>query len=198
MEPKVLVLGSSGMAGHVLRLTLEATPGLRVFDAGPRRQVFDTTRVVDTRDPLAVEKLLKETDPRFVINCTGVLIEESATNKLDAIWCNSYLPNLLSALCACDARKLIHLSTDCVFSGREGPYREGDFRDGDTTYDRTKALGEVTIGDDLTIRTSIVGPELKPNGVGLFHWFMSQRGEIKGFAKALWSGVTTMQLAAFV
>jgi dTDP-4-dehydrorhamnose reductase len=198
MESRVLVLGSSGMAGHIVTLALSAKPGLRVFNAGPRRKIFDSTLALDTRDPPAVERLLKQTNPHFVINCVGVLIKASEEDALDAIWHNAYFPRLLSAICARDSRKLIHLSTDCVFSGKNGPYREADFRDGDLVYDRTKALGEVTNGRDLTIRTSIVGPELKENGPGLFNWFMAQRGTIKGYAKVFWSGVTTMQLAVFL
>ncbi len=198
MKSRVLVLGSSGMAGHVATLALRATSGFHVFDAGPRRKTFQSTLVLDTKDPMAVERLLKETDPDFVLNCVGVLIKSSEKDRLDAIWHNAYFPNFLSALCARDSRKFIHLSTDCVFSGRNGPYRETDFRDGDHIYDRTKALGEVTNGRDLTIRTSIVGPELHASGRGLFNWFMAQRGPVKGYAKALWSGVTTTQLAAFL
>jgi dTDP-4-dehydrorhamnose reductase len=94
--------------------------------------------------------------------------------------------------------KLIHISTDCVFSGDRGGYGENDFRDGDTAYARTKALGEVINDTDLTLRTSIIGPELKPNGTGLLHWFLVQKGEIKGYTKAFWSGVTTLELAKVV
>ena len=198
MGPRVLVFGSSGMAGHVVTLTLKSTPGLRVFDVGPRAHAFESTLIVDTTDRLALERLLKETNPDFVLNCIGVLTKAAEENRLDAIWHNAGFPNLLSDICARDSRKLIHLSTDCVFSGRNGPYREADFRDGDHIYDRTKALGEVTSGRDLTVRTSIVGPELKETGVGLFNWFMAQRSAVKGYAKALWSGVTTPQLAAFL
>jgi dTDP-4-dehydrorhamnose reductase len=198
MESRVLVLGSSGMAGHVITLALAGTSGLRVFDAGPRQKAFGSTLVLDTRNAQAVEGLLADTDPQFVVNCLGVLIRASEISVLDAIWYNAYLPNLLSVLCARASRKLIHLSTDCVFSGKHGPYRENDFRDGDLVYDRTKALGEVTTSHDLTVRTSIVGPELKSSGTGLFHWFMSQTGAVKGYARALWSGVTTVQLASFL
>jgi len=186
------------MAGHVINLTLRMTPGLRVLDVGPRRKAFDSTLLLETRDTEAVETLLKKTNPDFVINCVGVLIKASEEDKLAAIWHNAYFPNFLSQLCARDSRKLIHLSTDCVFSGRNGPYKETDFRDGDFVYDRTKALGEVMTGQDLTIRTSIVGPELQASGQGLFSWFITQSGSTKGYTKAYWSGVTTIQLAAFL
>ena len=84
---------------------------------------------------------------------------------------------------------------DCVFSGKRGNYSDTDFRDGDTPYARTKAMGEVIDDHNLTIRTSIIGPELKSNGTGLFHWFMHQHGEIKGYTHAYWSGVTTLELS---
>ena len=91
--------------------------------------------------------------------------------------------------------KLIHISTDCVFSGRQGMYADNDFRDADDIYGRSKALGEIFSDKDLTIRTSIIGPELKRYGEGLFHWFMSQRERVNGYTKVFWSGVTTLELA---
>ena len=90
--------------------------------------------------------------------------------------------------------KLIHISTDCVFSGKKGNYTEGDFRDADDIYGRSKALGEIINDKDLTIRTSIIGPELKVHGEGLFHWFMYQTGKVNGFKTAIWGGVTTLEL----
>jgi dTDP-4-dehydrorhamnose reductase len=91
--------------------------------------------------------------------------------------------------------KLIHISTDCVFSGKEGGYREDSFKNGVGFYAQSKALGEVINTNDLTFRTSIIGPELKQNGIGLFHWFMNQEKKISGFSKAYWTGVTTLELA---
>ena len=87
------------------------------------------------------------------------------------------------------------MSTDCVFSGKKGQYAENDFKDGDTYYDRTKALGELDDCKNVTFRNSIVGPDLNPNGIGLFNWFMHQNSDIKGFKKVLWTGQTTLQLA---
>lgn len=87
------------------------------------------------------------------------------------------------------------MSTDCVFSGKSGSYNEDSFRDGDTFYDRTKALGEVEDNKNLTFRNSIIGPDMKENGIGLFNWFMKQEGTINGYSKAIWTGVTTITLA---
>jgi dTDP-4-dehydrorhamnose reductase len=96
--------------------------------------------------------------------------------------------------------KIIHISTDCVFSGKEGGYTENDFKNGIGFYSQSKALGELTNNKDVTIRTSIIGPELNQNGIGLFHWFMSQsdQSHLKGFTKAFWSGLTTLELAKVV
>src|SRR5690606_24943808 len=91
--------------------------------------------------------------------------------------------------------KLIHISTDCVFSGNRGAYTEDDFCDANDTYGRSKALGELNNDRDLTIRTSIIGPELKTNGEGLLHWFLNQSTPVNGFTEAYWGGVTTLELA---
>ena len=94
--------------------------------------------------------------------------------------------------------KLIHISSDCVFEGTRGKYVETDIPDALSYYGRSKALGEVTDTRNLSIRTSIVGPELKENGTGLFHWFMSQEDTVEGYERVIWSGVTTLQLAKAV
>ena len=94
--------------------------------------------------------------------------------------------------------RLIHISTDCVFSGHKGGYTESDYRDGQGAYALTKILGEVIDDNNLTLRTSIVGPEIKVKGEGLFHWFMSQEGKIQGFTQAIWSGVTSIELAKII
>ena len=117
------------------------------------------------------------------------------TDISKAILINSYLPHFLSDLASRLNFKFIHISTDCVFSGKKGGYTEQSFRDGDDNYARTKALGEVAAKDSVTLRTSIIGPELKSNGTGLMDWFFKQSGEISGYSKAYWSGVTTLELA---
>ena len=91
--------------------------------------------------------------------------------------------------------QIIHMSTDCVFSGKRGQYTEDDFRDGMTFYDRTKALGEIVNDKDLTMRQSIVGPDINQNGIGLMNWFLQQHGEVTGYTGAMWTGQTTLQLA---
>ena len=93
---------------------------------------------------------------------------------------------------------MIHISTDCVFSGTGGNYKESDVKDGKGYYAQSKALGEVINDKDLTIRTSIIGPELKNNGIGLLGWFLKQSGEVRGYTQAIWSGVTTLELAKYI
>lgn len=90
------------------------------------------------------------------------------------------------------------MSTDCVFSGKSGNYSEDSFRDGDTFYDRTKALGELEDNKNITLRNSIVGPDINENGIGLLNWFMKQKGTVYGYQKAIWTGQTTLQLAKTV
>lgn len=191
---KVVVLGSVGMAGHVMAAYLASNKDTQVFGIarGPGPFVSEQFDILDFSK---LEKTLKRLQPDHVINCIGMLVKKSAEDICSAILINSYLPHLLSRLGKEFGFKLVHISTDCVFSGRQGGYREDSFRDGDDNYARTKALGEVINERDLTIRTSIVGPELKQDGTGLLDWFLKQEGEIKGYTKAYWSGVTTLELA---
>jgi len=105
------------------------------------------------------------------------------------------LPHQLKKISKNISAKLIHISTDCVFSGDTGGYIETDVKDGKGVYSQTKGLGEIEDDVNLTLRTSIIGPELKGNGEGLFHWFMKKSDSISGFTKAIWSGVTTLELA---
>ena len=191
---KVLVLGSTGMAGHVACASLTKRPELQVFNIA--RTVWnDDTIILDVRDRVGLDKAICSIEPDIIINCMGVLIKGSEKDPKNAIEINSLLPHLLVDICDRHGGRLIHLSTDCVFSGKCGPYNITDFRDGDSFYDRSKALGEIINERDLTIRTSIVGPELKREGTGLFHWFTGQQGEVKGYSQTFWSGVMTTDLA---
>jgi dTDP-4-dehydrorhamnose reductase len=112
-----------------------------------------------------------------------------------AAYLNAYLPHQLEQMFKNTDTKIIHCSTDCVFSGQHGPYKENDFQDGELFYDKSKALGEINNDKDLTFRQSIIGPDMNKEGIGLFNWFMAQSGEINGYSKAIWNGVTTIELA---
>jgi len=189
-----LVLGSTGMAGHTITLYLH--------EQGHEVTAFSTSTFPYCRningnamDSQLIASILQEREYDVVINCIGVLNQACDRNPSRAVYLNSFLPHLLADTFKCTNTKLIQMSTDCVFSGKSGPYNENSFRDGETFYDRSKALGEVEDERNLTFRNSIIGPEMKGNGIGLFNWFMKQSGAINGYTKAIWTGVTTLTLA---
>jgi len=194
---KVLVLGSTGMLGHQVVNYLEKFDDLIVDDISYRNKLRKNTMIVDAMDKQALEEAIVQLKPNFIINCIGVLIKGSVDTGA-SIYLNAYLPHQLKGISKTINAKLINISTDCVFSGKDGQYIEADLRDGKGTYAQTKILGEVIDEDNLTLRTSIIGPELKRDGEGLFHWFMNQTGAISGYTKAIWSGVTTLELAKFI
>lgn len=193
-QQKVVVLGSQGMAGHIMAEVLDETGEYEVYGVARQSGRYVDT-VLDVTNVNVLEKYLNRIKPDYVINCVGALVSQSKDNVPSAIILNSYLPNFLSQLGNKLEYKLIHISTDCVFSGKDGQYTETSFRDGDDNYARTKALGEVINDKDLTIRTSIIGPEVKTNGTGLLDWFFKQEGTVNGYTQAFWSGVTTLELA---
>lgn len=197
MKKKVVVLGSQGMAGHIMAEHLSDTGLYEVIGVARQPGNF-VAEVLDVTDFKLLETFLASVKPEIIVNCVGALVAHSANQIASAVLLNSYLPHLLSQLGDELGYKLIHISTDCVFSGKDGGYTETSFRDGDDNYARSKALGEVVNDKDLTVRTSIIGPELKDNGTGLLDWFLKQEGEIEGYTKAYWSGVTTLELARAV
>ncbi|MEL5895749.1 SDR family oxidoreductase [Bacteroides sp. GD17] len=192
---KILLFGATGMAGHVIYYYLRSTGKYDMFNVVYRTPLTEDSIIVDVIDRDAVTEVIRNVRPEIIINCIGVLIKGSKTHPDNAILINAYFPHLLKKMADEVGAKLIHISTDCVFSGKKGNYTEDDFRDADDIYGRSKALGEIINDKDLTIRTSIIGPELKGNGEGLFHWFMQQHGQINGFKTVIWSGVTTLELA---
>jgi dTDP-4-dehydrorhamnose reductase len=194
MKKKVIVLGALGMAGHIMVEVLAEISEYKVFGIARQTGKY-VDAVLDVTDFKALENYLQRVKPDYVINCVGALVSQSKDDLSSAILLNSYLPNFLSQLGNKLDYKLIHISTDCVFSGKDGGYNESSYRDGDDNYARTKALGEIVNDKDLTIRTSIIGPELKMNGTGLLDWFFKQHGTINGYTQAYWSGVTTLELA---
>lgn len=193
-KKKLLLLGATGMAGHVAYYYLNATGKYEITNVVFRNKLTDDSILLDITDKLAIEQLIIEKKPDIILNCIGVLIKGSQLFPDNAIFVNSYFPHLLERLAAEINAKLIHISTDCVFSGLKGNYSETDIRDADDIYGKSKGLGEVINNKDLTIRTSIIGPELKEKGEGLFHWFMNQKGQINGYTGAYWGGVTTLEL----
>ncbi|MEH7545717.1 MULTISPECIES: dTDP-4-dehydrorhamnose reductase family protein [Bacillaceae] len=193
---KILVLGGTGMAGHLIK---------EYFSGQKQHEVWWTTRkidesnansvILDVRNRDAVKRTIEHLQPNVVINAVGILNDSAAQNVLDSITVNSILPQFLAKLSYQLNFYLIHISTDCVFSGSKGDYGEQDAKDGSSVYAQTKSLGEIVDSKNLTIRTSIIGPELKSDGIGLFHWFMHQTGQVKGYKKVFWNGITTLELA---
>lgn len=191
---KVLVLGAGGMAGHVISLHLREQ-GYDVDTLSAKNPLDDQTKLVDAMNKTALEQALKANDYDVVVNAIGILVKQSEDRKDLASYLNSYLPHQLEYFFRDTNTKVIHLSTDCVFSGKNAPYREDSPYDGEPFYDRSKALGEIKNDKDLTLRMSIIGPDMQPTGIGLFNWFYAQTGEILGFTNAIWSGITTIELA---
>jgi dTDP-4-dehydrorhamnose reductase len=190
---KLLILGGKGMAGHVMTAYFTQKAYEVIYTSRVRKD--HNSHYLDVTDFARLEEIIEMIKPDIVINCVGILNEHASNDPLLAFQVNSLLPHQLMKLIERHQGKLIHISTDCVFSGKKGDYIEDDIPDGTSVYAQSKRLGEIISDKHLTIRTSIIGPELKEDGIGLFLWFMKQAGEIKGYTKALWNGVTTLELA---
>lgn len=191
---RFLVLGASGMAGHVIALHLKER-GHDVVGFSRRRVGFVGSVAGDAMDAALLEGVVREGGFDVVVNAVGVLNRDAEEHRDRAAYLNAYLPHRLAALTADLPTRVVHMSTDCVFRGNTGPYTESSFPDGETFYDRSKALGELVDAKNLTLRNSIVGPDVNEEGIGLFNWFMRQEGPVKGFTGAIWTGLTTVELA---
>lgn len=191
---KFLVLGATGMAGHTIAIYL-CEQGHDVTTCSRTPFPYGNNRTGDVTDAHFLRSLLLDNDIDVVINCIGVLNDACEADPAQSVLLNSYLPHAIVSLLENQQTKLIHLSTDCVFSGKSAPYYEKSIRDGETFYDRTKGLGEVNHNKHITFRNSIIGPDLKKDGIGLFNWFMQQKGPVFGYLGAIWTGVTTLTLA---
>lgn len=192
---KFLVLGCNGMAGHQISLYLcEQGHDVTGF-ALEKSKLLDKSIVGDATDFHSLKEIIQKGKYDAIINCIGVLNQFAENNHPLAVMLNSYLPHFLAMTAAETDSQVIHMSTDCVYSGARGQYTEADFPDGTTFYDRSKALGELNDDKNITLRNSIVGPDINQRGIGLLNWFMQQDGEINGFTGAIWTGQTTLQLA---
>lgn len=207
---KVLVLGGEGMLGHkIFQIVAERFPTtactVRGSQDGPERrsiELYQRGRVVggvDAMDLSRVESVLRDLQPEFIINCVGVIKQrDEAKSPIPCIVVNSLLPHRLAEIAGHWGGRVIHFSTDCVFSGRKGAYTEDDSSDADDLYGKSKFLGEVAASNALTLRTSIIGRELSRFS-SLLEWFLSQRaGRVRGFKRVIYSGVTTNYLANLV
>ncbi len=191
---KYLIFGTNGMAGHMISLYLKEQ-GHKVIGFAKSPSSICHTIIGDALCENDIYNALHSEDFDIIINCIGVLNKEVDADMAIGIYLNSVFPHVLAKMLENKNTKLIHISTDCVFEGVKGANKEEDIPDAVSAYGKSKSLGELRDNKNLTFRTSIVGPEIKDNGIGLFHWFMKQKGTINGYSNVIWTGVTTLHLA---
>lgn len=192
---KFLVLGCNGMAGHIISLYLKEH-GHDVTGFARSKSKFVPTIVGDATDFDLLRGVILAGKYDAVINAIGLLNQFAENNHCAAALLNGYLPHFLAEITYGTITQVIHMSTDCVFSGKDGHYTESALPDGTTFYDRSKAMGELNDDKNITLRNSIIGPDINASGIGLLNWFMQQPGpSVKGFIGAIWTGQTTLQLA---
>lgn len=191
---RILILGATGMAGHLIS-TYFIEKGFDVTVFSQKPFPIGKNIIGNALDREMLDSVVIEGEYDVVINTIGILNQMCDQYPDKAVYLNSYLPHHLCAITSQMKTKIIHVSTDCVFSGKNGPYYENSFKDGESFYDRTKALGEYSDNKNLVFRQSIIGPDMNRKGIGLFNWFMKQKGTISGYGSVMWTGVTTIVLA---
>ena len=206
-QTTVLVLGASGMLGNAVLRFFSGTQGYRAFGSVrsvevprglPANLHSSLVTNVDVENTDCLIRLFSVVKPDVVINCVGLVKQLSEVNDpLLAIPLNSLLPHRLARLCQVSGARLVHLSTDCVFCGSKGMYTEADIADADDLYGRSKYLGEVAYTNAITLRTSIIGHELNSTR-SLVGWFLAQTGSVKGFRRAIFSGLPTVEIARVI
>ena len=204
---KVLLLGASGMLGNAMLRLFANSDG---FDAVGSARSAAVLRLlpqelrervvcgVDVENVDSLARLFAQVRPEVVVNCIGLVKQlAEADDPLQAIPINALLPHRLARLCQVAGARFVHISTDCVFSGTKGMYREDDPADAQDLYGRSKHLGEVDYPNAVTLRTSIIGHELA-SAHGLVGWFLAQSGPVRGFTRAVFSGLPTVELARVI
>ncbi|WP_424627535.1 dTDP-4-dehydrorhamnose reductase family protein [Bradyrhizobium sp. SYSU BS000235] len=206
-QKTVLVLGATGMLGHTVLRDFAVDERFRVYgsarsdrllgslSASVRDRIVGNVNVEDTDSLL---KLFDQVKPDVVVNCIGLVKQLADSNDpLLAVPINTILPHRLARLCAVVSARFVHVSTDCVFDGKKGGYVETDPADAQDLYGRSKHMGEVDYANAITLRTSIIGPELG-SAVGLLGWFLKSEGQVSGFNKAVFSGFPTVELSHII
>ncbi|AFM39675.1 dTDP-4-dehydrorhamnose reductase [Desulfosporosinus acidiphilus SJ4] len=205
---KVLVLGATGMLGHTLFNYLSEAPCLDVYatvrsakelsgwlSIAKIKKLYSGIDILQTD---CIVKVLSEVKPDIVVNCIGIIKQlPEAQDPITTLTVNALLPHRLARLCSASGARFIHISSDCVFDGSKGNYDERDFSNAADLYGRTKFLGEVTYPHCLTLRTSIIGHELKGN-FGLVEWFLGQKEKVRGFRKVVYSGLPTVEFSRII
>ncbi|WP_071882480.1 dTDP-4-dehydrorhamnose reductase family protein [Pelosinus fermentans] len=205
---KVLILGGSGMLGHALFRFLSEAVNLDVYTTVrsahelsrwlPPDMMKKVRSNVDVQQIESLVNVFAEVKPDILVNCIGIIKQvPEAKDPLTTITVNALLPHRIALLCGATGTRMIHISTDCVFNGEKGVYTEQDVSNADDLYGRTKYLGEVTYPHCITLRTSIIGHELKGK-YGLVEWFLSQKEKVRGFRKVLYSGFPTIELSRII
>ena len=206
-KQKVLVLGASGMLGNAVLRFFAQSAGFEA--SGSARSASTLAQLpaelrervvtgVDVENVDSLARLFAQVRPDVVINCIGLVKQlAEADDPLLAIPINALLPHRLARLCQVAGARFVHVSTDCVFTGAKGMYREEDPADAQDLYGRSKHLGEVDYDNAVTLRTSIIGHELA-SAHGLVGWFLAQSGQVRGFTRAVFSGLPTVELARVI
>ena len=204
---RVLILGGAGMLGHKLLQAFRTQADTFVTLRQPVSRyaalgLFDSRFAIDRVDVGVdgdLERAFEIAEPTLVVNAVGIVKQHSHSDDArQSITINALLPHRVAALCVARGARFVHVSTDCVFSGQRGHYSESDVADAQDLYGRSKLLGEVDAPGCVTLRTSMVGREIGSRR-GLFEWFISQRGgNVKGFSRARFSGLTTAELARVI
>lgn len=203
---RVLILGGNGMLGHQLLKYLRPRHEVKVtlrqdLSAYAYASLFDPGNSYDAFDIRSMERLVEvfaDFRPEAVINAVGIVKQRpDAKESIPSLEINALLPHRLAVLCKGMGARLIHMSTDCVFSGRKGNYLENDPSDAEDLYGKTKYLGEVHDNNCLTLRTSIIGRELS-QFKSLLEWYLAQKGTVKGFTNAIYTGFTTLEMSRII
>lgn len=206
MSKKILILGANGMLGGSLHRyftnTNNTVVGTVRSDAAAKQldsMGFDNViKNIEVTNYKLLEDMISEIRPDYVFNCIGLIKQLSKSElPVSAIEINSLLPHKIAQICTKYDSRLVHFSTDCVFSGSKGAYTESSLPDATDLYGRSKLLGEVNYGNHLTLRTSIIGHELNSN-VSLVNWFLNQSDSVRGFSQAIFSGLPTCYIAEFL
>lgn len=203
---RILILGGDGMLGHQLLKSLATRHELKVTlrqerEAYHQYGLFSDENSffgIDVRILDRLTEVCAEFRPEAIINAVGIVKQRpTAKESIPSLEVNALLPHRLAVLCKAIGARLIHLSTDCVFSGTMGNYKETDPSDAEDLYGKTKFLGEVHEPHCLTLRSSIIGRELSRKK-SLFEWFMAQNGTVKGYSKAIYNGFTTIEMGRII